>query len=178
MNTKKKHTGCRPPKLHSLLNVNTWYTCRKIWFYQRSGQHGAWVGNVMEANQTNWLNVKEIEHILLMNVFQSTRPTALCFVCPWDFDDDKRFLIIAAHWWCFNLTTVCMLCVIFAPFYSQGLTCIPVWISNNIRYKMWDWNYLYIAKLQGVHRWSYIIPSRTLLGMWLFIHAGIKVKPF
>ena len=43
---------------------------------------------------------------------------------------------------------------------------------------MWDWNYLYIAKLQGVHRWSYIIPSPTLLGVWLFIHAGIKVKPF
>ena len=44
------------------------------------------------------------------------------------------------------------------------------------------WNYFSILKLQRLQplkfRNEYIISSHTLLGMWLFIYVGIKVKPY
>ena len=45
------------------------------------------------------------------------------------------------------------------PPLSTAGTLLLAWISNYIHYKVW------------------VISSHALLGMYLFIHIGIKVKP-
>ena len=49
---------------------------------------------------------------------------------------------------------------------THVLTLIPAWVSNHIHYKVWD----------EITYYGYVISSHALLGMWLLIHAGIKVK--
>ena len=46
-----------------------------------------------------------------------------------------------------------------------------------MHHKVWDENYLYILKLQPLEFGNELISSHMLLGMWLHIHAGIKIKP-
>ena len=59
------------------------------------------------------------------------------------------------------------------PFYKHGLTLIPAWISNYIHYKVWDEIIYPFLNFNG----ATVISTHTLQGMWLLIHAGIKVKP-
>ena len=40
------------------------------------------------------------------------------------------------------------------PFYWNGITLIPAWLSNYIRYKDRGWNYISIPQLQQLHRWN------------------------
>ena len=40
------------------------------------------------------------------------------------------------------------------PFYWNGITLIPAWLSNYIRYKDRGWNCMSIPQLQQLHRWN------------------------
>ena len=42
----------------------------------------------------------------------------------------------------------------WGPFYKHRLTLLPSWISNHMPIKNLGWNYLSIAKLQRLCRWS------------------------
>ena len=70
--------------------------------------------------------------------------------------------------------------VAWGPFYYNGLTLVPTWISNYINYKMRDeitWPFTQTSTVQPLKLGNaYVISSHTLLGMWLFIHDGIKVN--
>ena len=65
------------------------------------------------------------------------------------------------------------------PFYKNGLTLIPAWISNCVYYKVWDEITNPSSNFNGVTVevwvWISIFPHFT----WhiLLIHAGIKVNP-
>ena len=67
-----------------------------------------------------------------------------------------------------------------SPFYWHGLTLIPAWICNHIHYKLWDeiaYPFLnFYGSTVKIKKWMSNF-THTLLGMWLIIHAGIKVKP-
>ena len=66
------------------------------------------------------------------------------------------------------------------PFYSHGLTLIPALISNYVHYNMWGEITYPFPNFNGytVEVWEWISNlSHVLLGMWLLIHAEIKVKP-
>ena len=58
-------------------------------------------------------------------------------------------------------------CPLYVFLYSYGLTLIPAWISNNTHYNVWDVITYPFLNFNGC----------TLLGVWLLIHAGIKVNP-
>ena len=74
-----------------------------------------------------------------------------------------------------------MECVAYnVPFYENGLTLIPAWISNYIHYKVWDEitdPFLNInSATVEVKEWiSNFIPHFS--GHVILIHAGIRVKP-
>ena len=67
----------------------------------------------------------------------------------------------------------------WGPLYDYELSLIQAWISNHIYYKVWDeitypfpnFNSVTIEVGNGEE-----ISSHTLLGVWLLIHAGIKVN--
>ena len=62
---------------------------------------------------------------------------------------------------------------------GHGLTWIPAWINDNIYYKVWDEIMYPFPNFSGITaEGSEWISNYThiLLGMWLLIHAGIKVK--
>ena len=68
----------------------------------------------------------------------------------------------------------------WGSFYYHGLTSIPAWISNYFHYKVWDKITYPFLNFNGatveVKEWiSNFILHFT--GVWLLIHAGIKVKP-
>ena len=59
------------------------------------------------------------------------------------------------------------------PIYWRGLNVIPIWISNYISHKvLYEITYLFPKFVN----W-YKISSTLLLGVWLLIHAKIKVNP-
>ena len=66
---------------------------------------------------------------------------------------------------------------------SQALTNrwinFPAWISNNIHYFVWDEITYPYPNFNGCTSdvWE-VISSHILLGVWLLIHAGIKVNLF
>ena len=66
------------------------------------------------------------------------------------------------------------------PFYWHGLTLITVWISNYIRYQVWDEITYPFQNFNGgtVEVWELIINFNPyfILGMWSLIHGGIKVS--
>ena len=65
-------------------------------------------------------------------------------------------------------------------FYWHGLTLIPAWISNYIRYEVWCEITYPCPNFDGttVEIWNgQAVSSHTLLGVWLLIHVGIQVKP-
>ena len=64
-------------------------------------------------------------------------------------------------------------------FYLHELTLIPTWINNIIHYKVWGeimYPFLNFNDATVEVKNGYVISSRTLLGVWLVIHNGIKVK--
>ena len=64
------------------------------------------------------------------------------------------------------------------PFYQHGLTVSLAWICNYIYYK--SGIYFPIPNFNGttVEVWEWINNFiMHFTGMWLFIHANIKVKP-
>ena len=74
-------------------------------------------------------------------------------------------------WWCRGQYYECR-----SPFYYHGLTLIPACICNHIHYKVWD-EITYPFPVQPLKfRNGWVISSHTLHGMWLLIHAGIKVN--
>ena len=65
-------------------------------------------------------------------------------------------------------------------FYKHGLLSIPAWISNYTPSKVWDEITYLIAKFNGPpvkFENRLVISSHTSVGMWLLIHAWIKVNP-
>ena len=65
-------------------------------------------------------------------------------------------------------------------FYQHGFTLNPPWISNYIHYKMWSeiaYPFLNFNSTTVEVKNGKAISSRTLPGVWLLIHAGIKVNP-
>ena len=68
-----------------------------------------------------------------------------------------------------------------SPFNLQGLTFIAARISITSQYKVWYEIIIHsqtsaIVPLKLTN--ELIIPSHTLLGIWLLIHAGIEVDPY
>ena len=66
------------------------------------------------------------------------------------------------------------------PFYQRGWTLIPGRISNHVPSKVWNAITYTFPNLNGatVGVWEWISNSSHILwGMWLLIHAVIKVKP-
>ena len=64
----------------------------------------------------------------------------------------------------------------FYPFYQHGWTLNLAWISNYICCKVWDKVDYLLPNSNGVavEAWEWTKnPSHILLGIWLFIHAGI-----
>ena len=59
------------------------------------------------------------------------------------------------------------------PLFLTWFNSIPAWISNYIHYKVWDEITYPFLKFRN----GFVISPHTLLGTWLLIHAGIKVKP-
>ena len=69
---------------------------------------------------------------------------------------------------------------VFVSFYENGLTWIPVWISNYIHCIVLDETTSPFPNFNGctVEVWEWISNFiHYWLWMWLFIHAGIDVKP-
>ena len=62
-------------------------------------------------------------------------------------------------------------------FNYRELTLIPAWIGNYIFYKVWDEITYSFPNFNGatVEVWEWISNFIPLMGMWLFIHAGLNV---
>ena len=58
------------------------------------------------------------------------------------------------------------------------LTLIPAWIANYIHYDVCnETTYPFQISTVGAFKNEKVISSHILLGLWLHIHAVIKVKP-
>ena len=63
--------------------------------------------------------------------------------------------------------------------YKNGWTLITAWISNDINHKVSDEITYPFSNFKGatIKIWNnLIISSHILLGMWLLIHAGLKLN--
>ena len=66
------------------------------------------------------------------------------------------------------------------PVHEHVLTLIQVWMIGYIHYKVWDEITYQFPNFNGQPLKfgnGLVISSHTFLGMWLLIHAGIKVTP-
>ena len=71
--------------------------------------------------------------------------------------------------------------VALGPFYKHGLTLILVWISNYIHHKVSGEITHIFPNFNGcpIEVWEWINNFIShVTGMWLLIHAGIKVNPW
>ena len=115
----------------------------------------------------NWPNLSFYSD-LVGPVFNFERLPLLILFDMQNFSFSKIHLkMLSSKWWLF-------------PFCIRGLTLIPEWISNYTPIIKCEITYLFphinAVALKFGNGW--VIPWHTLLGMWLLIHAVIKINPF
>ena len=108
--------------------------------------------------------LKRIDHLLMITICMT--PSFMNrSLHTWDWSHFTHLSTLNL-WFIDNKTTWC-------TYYQHGSTLILAQIRNNIHYKVWDEITYPFTNFNGVtiEVCEWIIPSHTLLGMWLLTHA-------